>query len=188
MRNVSLNQITVAEPCPKSWDAMTGDDRKRFCTHCNKHVHDLSGFTRSEAQSLIDNSEHLCIRMHCDASGKLITADDMPLPRVRKMLRRTRMYWAYAAVVAIFSLFTGLSRADKVTGDVNTPLPSSTPPDVHTMGIVGPQTQPTTQPTPTTQPDPDHCTQGKVSVPTVKVGEMQVVSTHPAPTPTGSKE
>ena len=40
-----LEQFTISNPCPMSWDDMDGDSRTRFCTACAKHVHDLSAVT-----------------------------------------------------------------------------------------------------------------------------------------------
>lgn len=45
-----LDSIHVAEPCPVPWAGMAGDDTSRFCTQCNKHVHDLSAMVRDEAE------------------------------------------------------------------------------------------------------------------------------------------
>ena len=53
---ISLEQVRIASPCPKSWDEMSGDNRARFCSHCNKHVHNLSALREDEAQRLICDS------------------------------------------------------------------------------------------------------------------------------------
>ena len=31
-----LENIQIAKPCPANWDAMTGDERVRFCGKCAK--------------------------------------------------------------------------------------------------------------------------------------------------------
>ncbi len=33
-----VDRITVRTPCTESWDAMRGDDRKRFCGKCRLRV------------------------------------------------------------------------------------------------------------------------------------------------------
>ena len=40
-----LQELRVASPCSERWDAMTGDDRMRFCGTCQQHVYDLSEMT-----------------------------------------------------------------------------------------------------------------------------------------------
>ena len=42
--------MRIAEPCSQSWDEMEGDAERRFCRHCDKHVHDLSALTERSAQ------------------------------------------------------------------------------------------------------------------------------------------
>jgi len=34
----ALDSLTVASPCPESWDAMPGDDRRRYCGRCRLPV------------------------------------------------------------------------------------------------------------------------------------------------------
>src|SRR5262245_216807 len=48
-----LDRVVVANPCPKSWDEMRGDDRVRFCGHCQKNVFNLIAMTRAEADELL---------------------------------------------------------------------------------------------------------------------------------------
>jgi hypothetical protein len=38
----NLDEIEIATPCPASWEAMTGDDRSRFCGQCRLNVYNLS--------------------------------------------------------------------------------------------------------------------------------------------------
>ncbi|MGB7161020.1 MAG: hypothetical protein WBD40_23365 [Tepidisphaeraceae bacterium] len=59
---ISLQQVRVAEPCPVAWDSMQGDDKARFCSHCNRHVHNLSAMPQDEAQRLVcESAGRLCI-------------------------------------------------------------------------------------------------------------------------------
>ncbi len=56
---------------------MVGDDRARFCAHCQKHVHTLSEFTPREALDLVLRSGgRLCLSIERDARG---------LPRTRAL-------------------------------------------------------------------------------------------------------
>lgn len=71
-----MNKTTlhIAEPCHESWDGMHGDDEKRFCDSCSKHVHHLSGMTRRAARALLvaRRDEGLCVRYAHDAEGSLL--------------------------------------------------------------------------------------------------------------------
>ena len=40
-----LNNLKVASPCSQDWEAMLGNERKRFCGECKLNVYNLSGMT-----------------------------------------------------------------------------------------------------------------------------------------------
>lgn len=66
--------LHIAEPCHASWEAMTGDDARRFCDSCQKHVHHLSGMTRREAERLLSaprDGGSLCVRYAYDNAGEV---------------------------------------------------------------------------------------------------------------------
>lgn len=128
-----LNNLRIASPCSADWDAMYGDDRKRFCGDCKLNVYNLSGMTRDEAESLIVNAEgRLCVRMFQRQDGTLITKDcPVGWERVKQ---RTRLF-ASAAVSLLAAMISGvffvslLSRAGTTMGELRVPtlLPTPTP-------------------------------------------------------------
>src|SRR3954465_14003270 len=86
-----LGNLSAASPGSADWDAMYGDDRKRFCGECKLNVYNLSGMTRDEAEALIMNAEgRLCGRMYRRADGTVITSD-CPVGWER-IKQRTRFY------------------------------------------------------------------------------------------------
>lgn len=55
--------IRVKDPCSEPWEEMTGNDQVRFCSHCAKHVNDLSKMSKKDAIRLVKSSEgNLCVR------------------------------------------------------------------------------------------------------------------------------
>ena len=71
-----LNAIEIPSPCSADWSAMPGDDRKRFCQGCQKHVHNLSALTAAEASELVSSDPVLpCIRLSRGADGTVVTAE-----------------------------------------------------------------------------------------------------------------
>lgn len=71
-----LDSLQVASPCEASWEGMAGDERRRFCESCRKHVYDLSALSAAEAVALIQSSEgSICGRLWRRADGTVITAD-----------------------------------------------------------------------------------------------------------------
>lgn len=55
---------------------MSGSDQKRYCDHCNRHVHDISAMTEDEAQALIcRQAGDLCVRFTRLSDGRIKTLD-----------------------------------------------------------------------------------------------------------------
>lgn len=70
--------LQISAPCSTEWGSMSGDERGRFCAHCQKHVHNLSEVTPREALDLVLRSGgRLCMRIERDAWG---------LPRTRELV------------------------------------------------------------------------------------------------------
>lgn len=102
-----LDNIKVASPCSKDWDAMVGNERKRYCGECKLNVYNLSGMSRTEAENLILNSEEgrLCVRFYRRADGSVLT-QDCPVGWRALKARLTKMATAFASL--IFGLIGGL--------------------------------------------------------------------------------
>lgn len=90
-----LENIRVATPCSADWNAMTGDERARLCARCDRHVYNISGLTRDEAEELIIEKEgELCLRYFQRADGTILLAD---CEVGKKQKRRRRLFAAGAA-------------------------------------------------------------------------------------------
>jgi hypothetical protein len=80
MSRVTLEQIDVDQPCQAVWDQMQGDDVRRFCQHCQKHIYDLSAMTRDDAERLIcEKAGNLCAQFQRTPQGQIITLDYEPV-------------------------------------------------------------------------------------------------------------
>jgi hypothetical protein len=81
-----LESIDVKTPCSESWDEMFGDDKVRFCSHCAKSVHNLSGMRPTEINKLVAQSNgNLCVRYIKKPDGKMVTIAD----KLHQIVRRT---------------------------------------------------------------------------------------------------
>lgn len=91
------SQVNIDSPCHESWEAMDGDEERRFCGVCQKHVHNLSAMRHDEAQALLKQSagEHLCVRYSAETDGTLRFRDLVPRGHLTRKLLRT----AFAAVM-----------------------------------------------------------------------------------------
>jgi hypothetical protein len=96
-KTLSLDVIQVAEPCTQAWDAMSGDERVRYCAGCRKHVYDLSAMTRGEAERLVcEAAGPLCVRFRRAEDGRVRTLEyERPTGR-----RRGWRFWTLASACA----------------------------------------------------------------------------------------
>src|SRR6185436_3912774 len=100
-----IDLLRIATPCPISWEQMTGDNRVRFCDHCQLNVYNISELSRSEAERLIGSTEgRLCARLFRRADGTVLTKD---CPVGLRALR-LRVSKKVAAVFALVAGITGL--------------------------------------------------------------------------------
>jgi hypothetical protein len=108
---MALRMLPIARPCAESFAAMSGDTSKRFCSSCDKHVHDLSAGTEQEARALFEKNRGaaLCVRFAKDGAGNV---------RFRG-----------AAIAAAISLAAcGSNAVDATTpNDVNAPIMTEAP-------------------------------------------------------------
>jgi len=97
-----LDNVRVAKPCPADWNAMFGNDRKRFCGECKLNVYNLSDMSRGEAENFLLEAEgRVCIRYYRREDGTVLTKDcPVGLAALKKRVSR--------AMTAVFSVFTGL--------------------------------------------------------------------------------
>ena len=103
------DRIAIAAPCKASWDKMQGDDTKRFCGDCSKHVYNLSAMTKFDAEELLLKADQMpCLRFYRRQDGTIIF-ENCPkgLRRIRdaakSALRITSL--AFAFVLSIVSCF-----------------------------------------------------------------------------------
>lgn len=130
-----LNNIKIASPCSADWGQMYGDNRKRFCGDCSRHVYNLSGMSRSEAETLVTNAEgRLCVRFYRRPDGSIIT-NDCPIGHA-KIKQRVQIY-ATAAVSLLIALFTGVLFVRLLS-------PGSTTYGIPNVGVLAVTGEPTT--------------------------------------------
>lgn len=116
-----LAVIQIAAPCNKEWDKMSGNERQRFCDHCEKHVHNFSEMTAAEVRGLIASDNDICARIKTHPDGSMITRQTTR----RRLLSRVRRIAALAAAVAIAGCSKRAVDNPPVTGIVHVPVQST---------------------------------------------------------------
>jgi hypothetical protein len=73
-----LTRRSVKTPCTVSWDAMSGDDRARFCFSCSKHVFDVKAMNEDEAEGFLalhlDDEEQKVV-LYRRPDGRILVSD-----------------------------------------------------------------------------------------------------------------
>ncbi len=112
MKSISLSQLSIKEPCHADWNAMTGDQSKRFCTGCQKHVHNLDTLTQPQIDALFEESAgKLCVRYTPPAAKILPTPKPLP-PAPRRPLLSTLSRIAASILLTSSLAFAGCSRSN----------------------------------------------------------------------------
>jgi|SRR5690349_1040401 len=93
------SELSIRTPCPKRWEELSGDGRKRFCSECSLHVHNAAAMTRREAEALVARADgRVCMRIECDPTGA-------PVFRETHAARLSR--WALTAGAALLAACHG---------------------------------------------------------------------------------
>lgn len=99
-------QLRIASPCTQDWDSMIGNDRVRFCEHCQLSVHNLDLASRKQVRRLIARSgDRLCISYSEPAPRRVPT-----IPFLHKIGRRTSAL-AAGAVTATLGISSAVAAA-----------------------------------------------------------------------------
>ena len=100
-----LENVRVASPCSANWNAMQGDDRRRYCSGCKLNVYNLSGMTRYDAEHLLRLSEgRLCVRYYLRSDGTILTKD---CPVGWALIKQHVTVWTAAAFSLLVSILAG---------------------------------------------------------------------------------
>jgi hypothetical protein len=134
----TLDTVQVSTPCPAAWDAMAGDDQRRFCAHCHKHVHNLSAMSSNDAERLFCASAgDLCVRFARDPqTSRIITLDYRPPP----VSSRRRAMLVIASLVAALGV-SGAWAAVRIFGKPPAPVPTIRMGELMPVAVSNPPTK-----------------------------------------------
>jgi carboxypeptidase family protein len=101
-QSVNIDRLRIATPCPVGWEQMTGDDRVRFCDHCQLNVYNISALSTLEAETLIASTEgRICARLFRRADGTILTKDCPVGLRVLRLRVSKKAAAVFAAVIGL---------------------------------------------------------------------------------------
>lgn len=126
-----LDKISIASSCGANWDEMYGNDRQRFCSHCELNVYNLSDMTQAEAEKFLVNSEgRVCLRVFRRSDGTVLMQD---CPVGWQKIKRRVSHMATAVFALFAGFFSGvfavgmpkLSQSTHPDNKISTPAPKS---------------------------------------------------------------
>jgi len=92
---------------------MAGNEQVRFCTHCEKSVHNLSAITRKDALRFVRaNAAGVCVRFYSDPRGRTIHTNERALYRITRRASKVAA-GAFGAAVALGASVLAQTPQDK---------------------------------------------------------------------------
>ena len=103
----SAPQLRIASPCSVDWNSMIGNDRVRFCEHCQLTVHSIDHTSQKQIKRLIERSNgRLCVNYRQPAPQRVAP------PILYKIGRRT-------SIIAATAFSASLSISSAVVASTN---------------------------------------------------------------------
>jgi hypothetical protein len=94
-------KVSIAAPCPKTWSELAGDDKKRFCSKCEKHVHNGEAMTHSEVVRIVHEGQgKVCMRLVTDESGTILYKNSEKRTKAASLAKRAGLAIAAGGLVA----------------------------------------------------------------------------------------
>lgn len=153
MQPRNLERVSIQEPCSLRWEELAGDERRRFCGQCSRHVHNLSALRADEAERLVAESAaggRLCVTYLPGPDGRPRTLPETPRPAPRARRRkdlRSLVGSFFAGAFGVAALLAGCSVEPQQTelspsddaGPAPVPAGTDVPEDLRVMGGMTPE-------------------------------------------------
>ncbi len=122
----NLGPFTIPTPCPMDWDQMPGDERRRYCAACGKHVYNLNAMRPDERASLtskaLSGEDEVCGRLDHRFEGKLFASEFQPAAQGGVGARQYTIRWLMMVIAACATVL-GVAKAWLVSPDRPEPTP-----------------------------------------------------------------
>lgn len=132
-----LNNLAIVSPCSIDWQDLSGDDRIRYCSDCNLHVHNFAAMTSGEIDLLMQSdSNRVCGRI-TRFEGAIITKDSKIAPI---NLMKGFATFALVAVMGYFTTTDALAQSsyqDVILSDTKSAYQEVILPDTTTQSLNG---------------------------------------------------
>ncbi len=108
----------IEKPCPMDWNALEGDEKRRFCEHCQLHVNNLSAMTTQEQVEFMKTpGERKCVTYTAPSNARPIDAGTW-------LTFQSTSGWRKAVAAMLAAAFSMFATSCRTTG---TPIPPTDP-------------------------------------------------------------
>jgi hypothetical protein len=111
-------QIQIPVPCHENWDAMTPQEKGKFCGVCSKKVVDFSGYSKTEVVDYLQThaAQKVCGRI----PESMLDIPQQPLPAMPHAQRINLSRFAFAAMLVFGNFLFGCAQNSEpiMTGEV----------------------------------------------------------------------
>jgi hypothetical protein len=122
--NSDTSPWKIRQPCRADWNQMRGDDRRRFCEHCQKYVYNVSAMPRAERESFASPAKMGECIFYCQrADGQI--ADLSFLAALRRWFPFLRLACWTTLVGLLPFITTGCPGMRRISPDSFKPLPQN---------------------------------------------------------------
>lgn len=143
--------LKIESPCSQDWNGMEGDERKRFCAQCGKHVFNLSAMTEREGKAFAEETQgRECVAYVRSDEGRIVAPNRFERLMLQVSGRLPRMAALFSMMLPA-ALVSCTSR--KPTNFPVTPGTPVAPPDPVTRTIRQPADGPITLGVPAVAPE-----------------------------------
>lgn len=126
------DDLSIKTPCPKKWEELAGDERRRYCSACALHVWNGARLRRAEAQALVVGAtERVCMRLELDPTGAPRFADS-PQPRPGRAPLHTRVLRLAASAAGLL-----LAACTRESASTTCPAPDPAGGPAHATTLMG---------------------------------------------------
>lgn len=126
--NSNTSPWTISQHCTANWEQMRGDDKRRFCEHCQRHVHNVSAMSPTERETFArPENMRECVFYSQRNDGEV--ADLSFLVRVRRWFPFLRLACWSALVALLPTTLTGCMMGRRCPpGEIRPIQPETAPP------------------------------------------------------------
>jgi hypothetical protein len=115
--NFDTSAWRITRPCTADWDQMRGDDKRRFCEHCRKHVHNVSAMSQRELADFVKASnEPACVTYYQRRDGEVAELSFLAL--LRRWVPLLRLAFWSTLVTLLPATLTGCMMGKPSTGAI----------------------------------------------------------------------